>query len=118
MKELCGIVHAHGGRVYGDGANMSALVGVAAPDEFGGDVSHLSRHKTVCVPLGGGGPGVGPVCLVADVMPFLHGHESASLKRGGGDVSVAPLGNACLLPISWMCANQLLAVSSARQPQA
>ena len=62
VKELCALVHQHGGRVYVDGANMNALVGVAAPGEFGGDVSHLNLHKTFCIPHGGGGPGVGPVC--------------------------------------------------------
>src|SRR5690606_21421681 len=69
VKELCALVHAHGGRVYVDGANMNALVGVAAPGEFGGDVSHLNLHKTFCIPHGGGGPGVGPVCVVEDLVP-------------------------------------------------
>ena len=70
VKELCALVHEHGGRVYVDGANMNALVGVAAPGEFGGDVSHLNLHKTFCIPHGGGGPGVGPVCVVEDLVPF------------------------------------------------
>jgi len=127
VKELCALVHQHGGRVYVDGANMNALVGVAAPGEFGGDVSHLNLHKTFCIPHGGGGPGVGPVCVVADLVPFLPGHATASQqgayaaapgrpKQGGassggsepqavgsvGAVSSAPLGNAAVLPISWM----------------
>jgi glycine dehydrogenase len=103
VKELCAIVHAHGGRVYVDGANMNALVGVAAPGEFGGDVSHLNLHKTFCVPHGGGGPGVGPVCVVADLVPYLPGHHAGGLDgRGVGAVSAAPLGNAAVLPISWM----------------
>ena len=103
VKELCAIVHAHGGRVYVDGANMNALVGIAAPGEFGGDVSHLNLHKTFCIPHGGGGPGVGPVCVVADLVPFLPGHRAGGLsKHGGGAVSAAPLGNAAVLPISWM----------------
>ena len=102
VKELCQIVHAHGGRVYVDGANMNALVGVAAPGEFGGDVSHLNLHKTFCIPHGGGGPGVGPVCVVEDLVPFLPGHATAGLKSGVGAVSAAPLGNAGVLPISWM----------------
>ncbi|KQT13595.1 aminomethyl-transferring glycine dehydrogenase [Ramlibacter sp. Leaf400] len=103
VKELCDMVHAHGGRVYVDGANMNALVGVAAPGEFGGDVSHLNLHKTFCIPHGGGGPGVGPVCVVEDLVPFLPGHESGGLKTGPvGAVSAAPLGNAAVLPISWM----------------
>ncbi len=95
VKELCALVHSHGGRVYVDGANMNALVGLAAPGEFGGDVSHLNLHKTFCIPHGGGGPGVGPVCVVADLVPYLPGN-------GVGAVSAAPLGNALVLPISWM----------------
>ena len=71
VKELCALVHSHGGRVYVDGANMNALVGVAAPGEFGGDVSHLNLHKTFCIPHGGGGPGVGPVCVVEDLVPLV-----------------------------------------------
>ncbi|MEK8048497.1 aminomethyl-transferring glycine dehydrogenase [Ideonella margarita] len=104
VKELCALVHQHGGRVYVDGANMNALVGVAAPGEFGGDVSHLNLHKTFCIPHGGGGPGVGPVCVVEDLVPFLPGHATAGQVRAGGvgAVSAAPLGNAAVLPISWM----------------
>ena len=164
VKELCALVHAHGGRVYVDGANMNALVGVAAPGEFGGDVSHLNLHKTFCIPHGGGGPGVGPVCVVADLVPYLPGHinstagqpqtpsfqgmlesttswipasagmtgagsadtsvpsvganmstagppQGAKAPSGGsedtpvpsvGAISAAPLGNAAVLPISWM----------------
>ena len=113
VKALCQMVHAHGGRVYVDGANMNALVGVAAPGEFGGDVSHLNLHKTFCIPHGGGGPGVGPVCVVADLVPFLPGHVTGGVAGGTGAaelpaahrvgaVSAAPLGNAAVLPISWM----------------
>ncbi len=123
VKDLCALVHQHGGRVYVDGANMNALVGVAAPGEFGGDVSHLNLHKTFCIPHGGGGPGVGPVAVVADLLPFLPGHVAGGCKPGGtgatasehavgavsaaaeqgvGAVSAAPLGNAGVLPISWM----------------
>jgi glycine dehydrogenase len=104
VKELCELVHAHGGRVYVDGANMNALVGVAAPGEFGGDVSHLNLHKTFCIPHGGGGPGVGPVCVVDDLAPFLPGHHTAGVGTDSpvGAVSAAPLGNAAVLPISWM----------------
>jgi glycine dehydrogenase len=80
VKELCALVHSHGGRVYVDGANMNALVGVAAPGEFGGDVSHLNLHKTFCIPHGGGGPGVGPVCVVEDLVPFLPGHAPAASR--------------------------------------
>ncbi len=103
VKDLCALVHSHGGRVYVDGANMNALVGLAAPGEFGGDVSHLNLHKTFCIPHGGGGPGVGPVCVVADLVPFLPGHTAGGLTDNGvGAVSAAPLGNAAVLPISWM----------------
>jgi glycine dehydrogenase len=114
VKELCAIVHAHGGRVYVDGANMNALVGLAAPGGFGGDVSHLNLHKTFCIPHGGGGPGVGPVCVVADLAPFLPAEPgrgdtgsaadaaSAAPAARVGAVSAAPWGNAAVLPISWM----------------
>jgi glycine dehydrogenase len=104
VKELCALVHQHGGRVYVDGANMNALVGVAAPGEFGGDVSHLNLHKTFCIPHGGGGPGVGPVAVVEDLVPFLPAHRTAGLGSVSsvGAVSAAPLGNAGVLPISWM----------------
>ena len=104
IKELCALVHHHGGRVYVDGANMNALVGVAAPGEFGGDVSHLNLHKTFCIPHGGGGPGVGPVAVVADLVPFLPAHRTAGVggDQSVGAVSAAPLGNAAVLPISWM----------------
>ena len=104
VKEICALVHEHGGRVYVDGANMNALVGIAAPGQFGGDVSHLNLHKTFCIPHGGGGPGVGPVCVVEDLVPFLPAHRAAGLgeKTAIGAVSAAPLGNAAVLPISWM----------------
>jgi glycine dehydrogenase len=104
VKELCALVHRHGGRVYVDGANMNAMVGVAAPGEFGGDVSHLNLHKTFCIPHGGGGPGVGPVCVVEDLVPFLPADPGSPRTQDGGvgAVSAAPLGNAAVLPISWM----------------
>ena len=104
VKQICALVHQHGGRVYVDGANMNALVGVAAPGEFGGDVSHLNLHKTFCIPHGGGGPGVGPTCVVADLVPYLPAHRSAGIgtELQVGAVSAAPLGNAAVLPISWM----------------
>jgi glycine dehydrogenase len=103
IGRLCEIVHRHGGRVYIDGANMNALVGTAAPGRFGGDVSHLNLHKTFCIPHGGGGPGVGPVCVVEDLVPFLPGHATGGLPPSPvGAVSAAPLGNAAVLPISWM----------------
>jgi glycine dehydrogenase len=104
VTELCALVHQYGGRVYVDGANMNALVGLAAPGQFGGDVSHLNLHKTFCIPHGGGGPGVGPVCVVDDLKPFLPAHRSAGIGEAQqvGAVSAAPLGNAAVLPISWM----------------
>lgn len=96
------LVYQHGGRVYVDGANMNALVGLAAPGNFGGDVSHLNLHKTFCIPHGGGGPGVGPVCVAQDLVPFLPGHATAGKAALVGAVSAAPYGNAAVLPISWM----------------
>jgi glycine dehydrogenase len=100
VTRLCQIVHAAGGRVYIDGANLNALVGLAAPGHFGGDVSHLNLHKTFCIPHGGGGPGVGPVCVAHDLVPYLPGHGQPEAPVGA--VSAAPLGNAAVLPISWM----------------
>ena len=110
VKDLCALVHQHGGRVYVDGANMNALVGVAAPGEFGGDVSHLNLHKTFCIPHGGGGPGVGPLCVVEDLVPYLPGHATGGVTGRVGAVSAAPLGNAAVLPISWMYIRMMGAV--------
>ena len=106
IRKICEIVHAHGGQVYVDGANLNALVGLAAPGEFGADVSHLNLHKTFCIPHGGGGPGVGPIGVGAHLAPFLPGHRY--LPRGSrdaaavGPVAAAPFGSASILPISWM----------------
>jgi glycine cleavage system P protein (glycine dehydrogenase) len=103
ITRLCEIVHRHGGQVYVDGANMNAMVGLSAPGEFGGDVSHLNLHKTFCIPHGGGGPGVGPVAVAKHLAPFLPGHRY--LEPSGqaiGPVSSAPFGSASILPISWM----------------
>ena len=105
ITELCEIVHAHGGQVYIDGANMNALVGVAAPGSFGGDVSHLNLHKTFCIPHGGGGPGVGPIGVGAHLAKFLPNQRSTGYTRdeaGIGAVSAAAYGSASILPISWM----------------
>ena len=103
ITQLCEIVHAHGGQVYVDGANMNALVGLAAPGAFGGDVSHLNLHKTFCIPHGGGGPGVGPVAVAAHLARFLPGHRYLASPAGAtGAVSAAPYGSASILPISWM----------------
>ncbi len=104
IGEICDIVHAHGGQVYVDGANLNALVGVARPGWFGGDVSHLNLHKTFCIPHGGGGPGVGPVAARAHLAPFLPNHPAAAEAgpaTGPGPISAAPWGSAGILPISY-----------------
>ncbi|MDH3633755.1 MAG: aminomethyl-transferring glycine dehydrogenase [Gammaproteobacteria bacterium] len=100
VREVCDIVHQHGGQVYIDGANMNAMVGVCAPGKFGGDVSHLNLHKTFAIPHGGGGPGVGPIGVREHLKPFL---PSTNLKSDGGinKVAAAPFGSAGILPISW-----------------
>ncbi len=103
ITKICEIVHRHGGQVYVDGANMNAMVGLCAPGEFGGDVSHLNLHKTFCIPHGGGGPGVGPVAVAAHLAKFLPGHRHLEGPREAiGAVSAAPYGSASILPISWM----------------
>jgi glycine dehydrogenase len=100
IREITEIVHAHGGQVYIDGANMNAMVGLCGPGQFGGDVSHLNLHKTFCIPHGGGGPGVGPIGVKSHLAPFLPGHGTTGLK-GIGAVSAAPWGSASILPITW-----------------
>ena len=105
VREICDIVHRHGGQVYVDGANMNAMVGLAAPGLFGGDVSHLNLHKTFCIPHGGGGPGVGPVAVGAHLKKFLPNTRSVGYVRdsaGIGSISATPYGSASILPISWM----------------
>lgn len=99
IREICAIVHEHGGQVYIDGANMNAMVGLCAPGKFGGDVSHLNLHKTFCIPHGGGGPGVGPIGVKAHLAPFLPGHRM--LENHAAPVCAAPWGSASILPISW-----------------
>src|SRR5205085_329952 len=99
IREICALVHDHGGQVYLDGANLNALVGVARSGAFGADVSHLNLHKTFCIPHGGGGPGVGPVGVRAHLEPFLPRPRG---DAGVGAVSAAPYGSASILPISWM----------------
>jgi glycine dehydrogenase len=113
VTQVCDDVHAAGGQVYVDGANLNALVGLARPGSFGADVSHLNLHKTFCIPHGGGGPGVGPVAVRSHLGPFLPGHPfldapavaSGSFGRLGsgwsGPVAAAPYGSAGILPISW-----------------
>ncbi len=98
VRTVCDLVHAVGGQVYVDGANLNALVGLAKPGEFGGDVSHLNLHKTFCIPHGGGGPGVGPVAVRAHLAPFLPGDP---LQDGPAPVSAANYGSAGILPITW-----------------
>jgi glycine dehydrogenase len=111
IVHVCDIVHAQGGQVYVDGANLNALVGLAAPGRFGADVSHLNLHKTFCIPHGGGGPGVGPVACKGHLARFLPGHRylvggeglGATASGGAiGAVAAAPYGSASILPISWM----------------
>ncbi|WP_106401553.1 aminomethyl-transferring glycine dehydrogenase [Actinocorallia populi] len=104
ITEVCAAVHAAGGQVYVDGANLNALVGLARPGEFGADVSHLNLHKTFCIPHGGGGPGVGPVAVGAHLAPFLPNHPlrpEAGPDTGVGPISAAPWGSAGILPIPW-----------------
>ncbi len=104
ITELGQVVHEHGGQVYVDGANLNALLGLAKPGEFGGDVSHLNLHKTFCIPHGGGGPGVGPVAVAAHLAPYLPSHPMHPDPRrrdGIGPISAAPFGSAGILPISW-----------------
>jgi glycine cleavage system P protein (glycine dehydrogenase) len=104
VTEVCRIVHEHGGQVYVDGANLNALLGLAKPGEFGGDVSHLNLHKTFCIPHGGGGPGVGPVAVAAHLAPYLPNHpllDVAGPDSGVGPISAAPFGSAGVLAISW-----------------
>jgi glycine dehydrogenase len=101
VEEVCAAVHDAGGQVYIDGANLNALVGLARPGKFGGDVSHLNLHKTFCIPHGGGGPGVGPVAARSHLAPFLPGHPYAPELPAGPAVSAAPYGSASILPISW-----------------
>ncbi|RVU23957.1 glycine dehydrogenase (aminomethyl-transferring) [Streptomyces antnestii] len=104
VADICAQVHDAGGQVYVDGANLNALVGLAKPGHFGGDVSHLNLHKTFCIPHGGGGPGVGPVGVRAHLAPYLPNHPmqpAAGPETGVGPISAAPWGSAGILPISW-----------------
>jgi glycine dehydrogenase len=102
IRELCEIVHRHGGQVYVDGANLNAMVGLAQPGKFGADVSHLNLHKTFCIPHGGGGPGVGPVAVRAHLAEFLPAHPLTSAGHPVGAVAAAPYGSAGILSISWV----------------
>lgn len=105
IREICELIHSVGAQVYIDGANMNALVGLAAPGQFGGDVSHLNLHKTFCIPHGGGGPGMGPIGVKSHLSPFLPGHPVQPVpqtQESNGTISAAPWGSASILPISWM----------------
>ncbi|MGA1606586.1 MAG: aminomethyl-transferring glycine dehydrogenase [Planctomycetota bacterium] len=103
IREICTIVHEHGGQVYLDGANMNAQVGLCKPGDLGADVCHLNLHKTFCIPHGGGGPGMGPICVAAHLAPFLPGHPVVATggEQAIGPVSAAPWGSPSILPISY-----------------
>jgi glycine dehydrogenase len=103
IKDVCAAVHRHGGQVYLDGANMNAQVGLCRPGDYGADVCHLNLHKTFCIPHGGGGPGMGPICCAEHLAPFLPGHPVVPTggERAIGPVSAAPWGSASILTISW-----------------
>ena len=108
VKDICAIVHGHGGQVYLDGANLNAQVGLVRPAELGADVCHMNLHKTFCIPHGGGGPGMGPIGVKAHLAPYLPGHRvvdgvnpAAGRDQAQGAVSSAPWGSASILPISW-----------------
>jgi glycine dehydrogenase len=119
IREICEVVHAHGGQVYMDGANLNALVGVAKPGKFGSDVSHLNLHKTFCIPHGGGGPGVGPVAVRSHLAPYLPGKlvDVTAHKSPVGMVSAANFGSAGILPISWMYITMMGAAGLRRATQ-
>jgi len=99
IREACEIVHANGGQVYLDGANLNAMVGLARPGDIGGDVCHMNLHKTFCIPHGGGGPGIGPIGVKSHLAPYLPGHVEAGSAHA---VAAAPFGSASILPITWM----------------
>ena len=99
VRDICKIIHDHGGQVYLDGANLNALVGLARPGDIGADVCHMNLHKTFCIPHGGGGPGIGPIGVKAHLAPYLPGHVA---EQSGHAVAAAPLGSASILPITWM----------------
>ena len=103
IKDVCRVIHDHGGQVYLDGANLNALVGLCKPADFGADVCHINLHKTFCIPHGGGGPGMGPIFMKDHLTPFLPDHPTVSTNGNEGikAVSAAPFGSASILPISW-----------------
>ena len=99
VRDICALVHHHGGQVYLDGANLNALVGLARPGDLGADVCHMNLHKTFCIPHGGGGPGIGPIGVKTHLQPFLPGHVELGTEHA---VAAAPFGSASILPITWM----------------
>ena len=103
IQDICALVHEHGGQVYLDGANMNAMVGLCRPGDLGGDVCHLNLHKTFCIPHGGGGPGMGPICVAQHLVPHLPGHPCVGLggEQSIGAISAAPWGSPSILPISY-----------------
>jgi glycine dehydrogenase len=103
IKDICAVIHKYGGQVYMDGANMNAQVGLCRPGDIGADVCHINLHKTFCIPHGGGGPGMGPICVAPHLAPFLPDHPVIPLgiPQSCGTVSAAPWGSASILPISW-----------------
>ena len=102
VRSICDLIHVNGGQVYMDGANMNAQVGLTSPGRIGADVCHLNLHKTFCIPHGGGGPGVGPICVGAHLTEFLPPRARTGPERHTGAISAAPYGSASILPISWM----------------
>src|SRR2546423_1744789 len=107
IREICDIVHAHGGQVYMDGANMNAQVGLCRPGDYGADVCHLNLHKTFCIPHGGGGPGMGPIGVAKHLVPFLPSAANieqriSNIEDCVGPVAAAPYGSASILTITWM----------------
>jgi len=102
VREICDLVHKHGGQVYLDGANLNAQVGLSRPGDYGADVSHLNLHKTFCIPHGGGGPGMGPIGVKSHLAPFLPGHPAINAVAPVGPVSAAPFGSASILTISYI----------------
>ena len=102
VRSICDIIHSHGGQVYMDGANMNAQVGLTSPGRIGADVCHLNLHKTFCIPHGGGGPGMGPICVAAHLAKFLPPRARTGPAQHTGAISAAPWGSASILPISWM----------------
>ncbi|WP_017324431.1 aminomethyl-transferring glycine dehydrogenase [Synechococcus sp. PCC 7336] len=118
IRDVCEIIHSHGGQVYMDGANLNAQVGLCRPGDIGADVCHLNLHKTFCIPHGGGGPGMGPIGVAAHLVPFLPAHPLVEMgSEGTSPVSAAPWGSASILPISWMYVRMMGAAGLKRATQ-